>query len=70
MPQYEFWYDEITTRKAFFEADDNVEAKGILEMLEAGEIGPEDIDGVFFKDKGYSIEIDPLTLSRLDGEDV
>lgn len=70
MPTYEFWFDEITTRKAFFDADDNVEAKGILERVESGEISPEQVDKIYFKDKGYSIEIDPLTLSRLDGEDV
>lgn len=70
MPTYEFWFDEITTRKAFFDADDNVEAKGILELVESGEISPEQVDKIYFKDKGYSIEIDPLTLSRLDGEDV
>lgn len=70
MPTYEFWFDEITTRKAYFEADDNAEAKGILERVESGEISPEEVDKIYFKDKGYSIEIDPLTLSRLDGEDV
>jgi hypothetical protein len=70
MPEYEFWYDETTTRKAYFEADDNVEAKGILEMVENGEIGPEDIDRVHFKEVSYEIGVDANSLSRLDGEDV
>jgi hypothetical protein len=34
MPTYEFWYDETTTRKAYFEADDNVEARGLVQMVE------------------------------------
>lgn len=70
MPQYEFWYDEITTYKVLFEADDNVEAKGILKRVEAGEISPEDIHEIAIKEKGYEIAIDPDTLSRTDGEDV
>jgi hypothetical protein len=70
MPTYEFWYDEITTRKAYFDADDNVEARGILEMVDKGEISPEDIDTVHFKEVSYEIGIDVGSLSRLDGEDV
>ncbi len=70
MPTYEFWYDETTTRKAYFEADDNVEARGLVQMVENGEIGPEDIDTVYFKEVSYEIRIDVGSLSRLDGEDV
>jgi hypothetical protein len=70
MPTYEFWYDETTTRKAYFEADDNVEARGLVQMVENGEIGPEDIDTVYFKEVSYEIGIDVGSLSRLDGEDV
>ena len=70
MPTYEFWYDETTTRKAYFEADDNVHARGLVEMVDKGEIGPEDIDTVYFKDVSYEIGIDVGSLSRLDGEDV
>lgn len=70
MPEYEFWYDETCTRKAYFTADDNVEARGIMEMLDKGEIGPEDIDTVWFKDVSYEIGVDVGSLSRLDGEDV
>jgi hypothetical protein len=70
MPTYEFWYDETTTRKAYFEADDNVEARGLVQMVENGEISPEDIDTVYFKEVSYEIGIDVGSLSRLDGEDV
>jgi hypothetical protein len=70
MPTYEFWYDETYTRKAYFEADDNVHARGLVEMVDKGDIGPEDIDGVYFKEAGYEIGIDVGSLSRLDGEDV
>jgi hypothetical protein len=70
MPTYEFWYDETTTRKAYFEADDNVEAIGLVQMVENGEISPEEIDTVYFKEVSYEIGIDVGSLSRLDGEDV
>jgi hypothetical protein len=70
MPTYEFWYDEIYTRKAYFEADDNAHARGIVEMVDRGEIGPDDIDTVYYKDVSYEIGIDVGSLSRLDGEDV
>jgi hypothetical protein len=70
MPTYEFWYDETYTRKAYFEAEDNVEARGLLEMVDKGELGPEDIDNVYFKDVSHEIGIDTGSLSRLDGEDV
>lgn len=70
MPEYEFWYDETYTRKAYFEAEDNVHARGLMEMLDKGEIGPEDIDTVWFKDVSYEIGVDVGSLSRLDGEDV
>jgi hypothetical protein len=70
MPTYEFWYDETYTRKAYFEADDNVEARGLVKMVENGDIGPEDIDTVYFKDVSYEIGIDAGSLARLDGEDV
>jgi hypothetical protein len=70
MPTYEFWYDETTTRKAYFEADDNVEARGLVQMVENGEISPEEIDTVYFKEVSYEIGIDVGSLSRLDGEDV
>jgi hypothetical protein len=70
MPTYEFWYDETTTRKAYFEADDNVEARGLVQMVDKGEISPEDIDTVYFKEVSYEIGIDVGSLSRLDGEDV
>lgn len=67
---YEFWYDEITTRKAYFEADDNAHARGIVKMVESGDIHPEDIDTVYFKEVSYTIGVDVDSLSRLDGEDV
>lgn len=70
MPEYEFWYDETYTYKAYFTADDNTHAKRILEMIENGTISPEDIEGVQLKDKGYEIGVDAGSLSRLDGEDV
>lgn len=70
MPTYEFWYDETYTRKAYFEADDNVEARGLLEMLDKGELGPEDIEPLRFKDVSHEIGIDVGSLSRLDGEGV
>ncbi len=70
MPEYEFWYSETYTYKAYFQADDNTEAKGLLRMVENGEIGPDDINGIHLKDKGYEIDIDMVSLSRLDGEDV
>jgi hypothetical protein len=70
MPEYEFWYDETCTYKAYFTADDNAHARGILQMVENGTISPEDIDGVQLKDKGYEIGVDTNSLSRLDGEGV
>ena len=70
MPTYEFWYDETTTYKAWFEADDNAHARGLLRMVESGELHPQDIDTVSFKEKGYEIGVDMVSLSRLDGEDV
>jgi hypothetical protein len=70
MPTYEFWYDETYTRKAYFEADNNAQARRLVEMVDMGEIGPEDIDTVHFKDVSHEIGIDVGSLSRLDGEDV
>lgn len=70
MPEYEFWYDETYTYKAYFTADDNAHARGIVKMIQDGIIAPDDIDGVHLKDKGYEIGVDMGSLSRLDGEDV
>lgn len=70
MPEYVFWYDESTVYRACFEADDNAQARRLFQMLQDGEIGPDDIEGISLKEKNYEIGIDENSLSRLDGEDV
>lgn len=70
MPEYSFSYEEIQVLQASFFADDNVQARGILESIQNGELYPQDIDTVVINDKAYELVVDTSSLYRTDGEDV
>ncbi len=65
MPTYEFWYSEIDTYKAWFEADSEEEALALLKKVQDGEhIG--DLPNFDSSAKEFEVEIDTASLKKLE----
>jgi hypothetical protein len=64
--EFSFWYDETYTYKGWFVAKDKEEAIRLLEKVENGEMGIDELEGSSFKDKNYTIGIGFDTLESLD----
>lgn len=58
--QYTFWYDEIYTYKAWFEAKDDAEAQRLYDKVFMGEMDIEDLPGFGKKDKEYQVDLGEL----------
>jgi hypothetical protein len=65
MPEFEFWYDETATYKAWFEADSKEQAIEMLEKLEGGMISIDDLPNYQGKLKGYEVQIGHDTLEEV-----
>jgi hypothetical protein len=66
MPEYEFWYSETYTYKAWFSADSKEQAIELLESVQQGDIDLEnDLTGFGHKDKGYELDLDPLSIEEI-----
>jgi hypothetical protein len=61
MPQYEFWYTEAYTYKAWFTAKNIEEAYSLMAGLEEGNYQVQELPEFVKKDKGYEIDFDPFT---------
>ena len=64
---FSFWYDETYTYKGYIKADSEEEARKIIEQVQLGEIGINDLPNFDCKDKGYQLDIDTGTLEDLNG---
>jgi hypothetical protein len=60
MPDFEFWYNEEYTYKAWFTAESKEEAERLMALVEAGELDFDDLPEFGKKDKNYEINIDPI----------
>jgi hypothetical protein len=60
MPEYEFWYNEEYTYKAWFTAETKEEAERLMSLVDTGELDIEDLPKFGKKDKNYEINIDPI----------
>jgi hypothetical protein len=58
MPEFEFWYDETRTYKAWFTAKDREAALELLDRVQDGDLDLENLPDFANKDKGYEIAID------------
>lgn len=65
MPEFEIWYSETYTYKAWFTANDKEQALELLEQVESDEIEMDDLPGFGKKDKSYEIEMDLPSLEEL-----
>jgi hypothetical protein len=65
MPEFEIWYSETYTYKAWFSADSKEKAIEMLEAVEQGETLLEDLTGFGHKDKGYELDIEPLSVEEI-----
>jgi hypothetical protein len=66
MPEYEFWYSETYTYKAWFRAENKEHAIEKLEAVFQGDIDLEDdLSGFGKKSKGYEIDLDPLSIEEI-----
>jgi hypothetical protein len=65
MPDFEIWYSETYTYKAWFSADSKEQAIEMLEAVEQGETLLEDLTGFGHKDKGYELDIEPLSVEEI-----
>jgi hypothetical protein len=62
MPDFEFWYNEEYTYKAWFTAESKEEAERLMALVEAGELDFDDLPEFGKKDKNYEINIDPIVM--------
>lgn len=65
MPTYEFWYDETTTYKAWFDAENLEEAEKLLDRVQDGEMNIDDLPEFGNKDKGYEVALEHSTLEEI-----
>jgi hypothetical protein len=65
MPEFEIWYSETYTYKAWFSADSKEQAIEMLEAVYKGETCLDDLTGFGHKDKGYDLDIDPLAVEEI-----
>jgi hypothetical protein len=66
MPEFEIWYSETYTYKAWFSADSKEQAIEMLEAVQQGDLDLEsDLTGFDRKDKGYELDLDPLSIEEI-----
>jgi hypothetical protein len=65
MPEFEIWYSETYTYKAWFTADSKEQATELLEAVEQGETQFEDLTGYGHKDKGYELDVEPHSVREI-----
>jgi hypothetical protein len=66
MPEFEIWYSETYTYKAWFSADSKEQAIEMLEAVQQGDLDLEsDLTGFSRKDKGYELDLDPLSVEEI-----
>ena len=66
MPEFEIWYSETYTYKAWFTADSKEQAIELLESVQQGDIDLEsDLTGFSRKDKGYELDLEPLSVEEI-----
>lgn len=66
MPEFEVWYSETYTYKAWFSADSKEQAIEMLEAVAQGDLDFEsDLTGFDRKCKGYDLDLDPHTLEEI-----
>jgi hypothetical protein len=66
MPEFEIWYSETYTYKAWFSADSKEQAIEVLEAVQQGDLDLEsDLTGFDRKDKGYELDLDPLSVEEI-----
>ena len=66
MPEFEIWYSETYTYKAWFSADSKEQAIELLESAQQGDIDLEsDLTGFSRKDKGYELDLEPLSVEEI-----
>ena len=58
MPDFEFWYDETNTYKAWITTDTKEEALALLSEVENGNLSVEDLPGFQNSNKNYELLID------------
>jgi hypothetical protein len=66
MPDFEFWYSETYTYKAWFSAGSKEQAIEILEAVQEGSLDLEsDLTAFGRKDKGYELDLDPQSIEEI-----
>jgi hypothetical protein len=65
MPQYTIWFSETYTNKGWYNADNLEQAKEIANKLELGEITFDDLTGWGYKDKGYELDVDTVSIEEI-----
>jgi hypothetical protein len=66
MPEFEIWYSETYTYKAWFSADSKEQAIEMLEAVQQGDLDLEsDLTGFSRKDKGYELDLEPLSVEEI-----
>jgi hypothetical protein len=65
MPQYTIWFSETYTNKGWYNADNLEQAKEIANKLELGEITFDDLQGWGYKDKGYELDVDTVSVEEI-----
>jgi hypothetical protein len=57
--KYSFWYSEVQTFKGYFVAENQQEADEMLKLVNAGDIGLDDLSGFHSKTKEYELIAEP-----------
>jgi len=66
MATFEIWYSEVETFKAYFEAENEAEARKLMNKLREGRTDFGDIEGWESRGKDYSLDLDPESITELD----
>ena len=64
MGKYAVWYDQTDTYKLWLEADSLEQAKALLQQVNTGEIGVEELPKQYSKLKGVEIQVAIETLEE------
>jgi len=65
MGKYVVWYDQTDTYKLWLEADSLEQAKALLQRVNTGELGVEDLPEFDSKLKGVEIQVAIETLEEV-----
>ena len=65
MPELEIRYSETNTYKAWFQAENKEQAIEMLEAVEQGEAELDELAGFGQKDKGYELDLEPLSVEEI-----